>query len=436
MRHMTEAKDRVRQRPLNPTADGRQEWVAEVQAEMLRDHGLPPSEANLRLPQFSTTLPVEVYAAAVYAEAEFLQQPPKPLEQLLGEEPQALLEEHSELIQLLRAFRHGFLKPHADTANAQARLFDGGMFNGIPALVAAIDGILAKTRHSLASEVDRILAQLPGEQACLCRFLHIQKCQRNALLRASETASRALESAVRSVVGKARSFATEVGRLALSAHEIDAANIVVELLDSVSVYEEMAFLGDISDYDSLQPPLEPEFLLPLMKLQSEGTDGLKLRGRHVAHISRFFDHYAKFLYLAVVFANETYQSAKRANNNQPMQSIRDLERASRDIPVEEAVRITSLHFTQASLLVPILDLYGKVRCENPHAAVSLLDDIIDNEDGLSDLVRLRNTVFHVEKRKVNAEKRDNDVLRKVSSTKFLSDLTAGVEVFLAGVGRP
>lgn len=433
IRHMIDAGERIGPRIPCRTSGRLNEWSAEIQTEMLRDHALSHSGVSLQLPSFSTTLPIMLYCAVLNAEVEFLRQLPRPLRYLVDEETVRRLDQYSELIDRLRGFRNGFLKPQVSTVTAEDNLFNDSLFNDVPSLLSTVDLIMARMRHGLKIEVESLLLNLPGEQAALCRFLHIQECGRNILIRENDSVLEALGEALSGVLKDASRFATEVRGLKFSGQELKNASLVVELLNSVSEYEEMALLGDVPEYDTFQPPFETEFLLSLMKLQSEGTHDLKLYGRTAAHIADYIDHYMRVLYISYVCANETYELIRKAAGDRPFQTIHDMESASRNVPAREAARITSLNLVQASMLTRILELYQKVRSENPHAIVPILDQIIDDQEGFSALITVRNSVFHVEKNKMRAEQRDNDTLRKIISTEFLSDLSAGVEQFLIGI---
>lgn len=78
-------------------------------------------------------------------------------------------------------------------------------------------------------------------------------------------------------------------------------------------------------------------------------------------------------------------------------------------------------------------MYPIVRDKNPHAAITTLDQIIDDKEGFGALITFRNSVFHIERSEARVEQRDEGSLRTLRSTEFRSELTAGAERFLKAI---
>lgn len=431
MRHMTDAKARVGPRPSSPEGNAERDWISRIHSEMLRDQGISPDETSVLWEPWSTFLPVALYCAALSAEVEFLQDPPHPLGRLVECEAKGVLAGHSELVNALKGFRNGFLKPQASSNAAEEALFSRGLFNGIPALMASIDEIIAQIREGLAAEVNVFLTQLPREQTLLCWFRHLRQCGRNPFVRASEPAFAELNRTMANVMEDGASHSAKVRDMELSKQQMEKAYHVAELLCCVSGYEEMAIMGDDPEYDTSQPHFEPN-LLRFLEAERDMA-GLKFRGRAAAHVSKHMREYMKFLLTSAILGNETYQLLRKTSRNQSLSRVEDLTLAAQQVPANEIARITSLNLAQAALLTPIMQLYKAIRDENPHVSIPVCDQIVDNEERFASLTRFRNSVFHVERKAVDVERRDAASLKKIGSTEFLSELTEGVTQFLEAI---
>ncbi len=431
MRHLSLVEQRVGPPPrsASPASPPVARWVERIQAEQLRDQGLPNTALNRTLVQRATFLPVKLYFAVLYAELEFLQKHAKPRARLYDRRATEACAEHIELIQKLKLFRHGLLHPKPGISSAEAELLTAGLYKNVAILQTELDQSINRIRQKVRHGLDRVLDELPDAQVLICKYMHLKECSEHPIFIQHAGNITSLTDELQAIADRLQQPASRNALSEPSSRQVDHARQISQWLTSTSA---LRTVGDFPDHDTFQPPMEPSLSRPLDPPTQRAE--LKLTGRTASHISAQWGGYVSLMLTAGVLLNETRQSQRMLSvhaidQGATSQFVSTLTEAA----PSEFVRLAALGRVTTALLVPPLDMYRRVRQENPEFTIAYIDAIAADPERMSALRDFRNSVFHVQNASDSGERLDSTLLDLNPANDMIDVIYAGIAEFLSCV---
>ena len=418
---------RVKERILPPDAtswdsEEASQWIERIQAQTLSDQGLENTATNRSVLPYATFWPVRAYCAVLYAEIDFLRRRDGCLR---DRDLLSALDTFSDLVAKMRRFRDGLLHPRDHDLQDEAAFVNHELFDQVPGLQFQIDLAIDRIRSRLRTRVEKVLLQLPEEQALACRHEGIRRIlEGDALLDQDSIYSAAVREEHRRVIDRLSGLPEAVALLKPSSRH---AAMVDRIAGMYSATFQFNPCGAVPDLVRMQPPMNETLheTLVLSAFPRQERSQPEFQGGTAKYVSKHWYGYLSMMQTAATLLNENLHWLRL------MDSPPNL--AFQKTPPWERIRLSALGMVTNAIMVPVLAAYRDVQGENPEESIPILDEVVGDKAQFSALHELRKEVFHVIEPKVTSNVAE---LRDTVESDSCHRLAKGLPIFLSWLAPP